>query len=76
MAESQYILALDQGTTSSRAMRWLDLPAASSRSTASSRPVSGSARPGGGTVPAWPHGAHERGSLPSREVLQQHQHRQ
>jgi hypothetical protein len=41
-------------TTRSRAMRWLDLPAASSRSTASSRQVSGSAGPGGGTVPAWP----------------------
>src|SRR5438132_9422614 len=38
-------LTVSSATTRSRAMRWLGLPAASSRSTSSSRPVSGSARP-------------------------------
>jgi hypothetical protein len=40
-------LVLSSATTRSRAMRWLELPAASSRSASSSRSVGGSARPGG-----------------------------
>src|SRR5262252_7412615 len=53
-------LTVSSATTRSWAMRWFDLPAASSRSTSSSRPVSGSARPGGaaarlggGVAPVW-----------------------
>src|SRR5262245_18651076 len=54
-------LTVSSATTKSWAMRWFDLPAASSRSTSSSRSVSASARPGGatpdrlggGVAPAW-----------------------
>src|SRR5487761_1388866 len=42
------LLTVSSATTRSWPMRWFDLPAASSRSTSSSRPVSGSASPGAG----------------------------
>src|SRR5487761_1470678 len=46
------LLTVSSATTRSWAMRWFDRPAASSRSTSSSRPVSGSARPGGAAAPS------------------------
>src|SRR5580693_674373 len=61
------LLTVSSATTRSWVMRWFDLPAASSRSTSSSRPVSGSARPGGaaGLRPRCSEAASRRATRPA-----------